>query len=145
VAAVTLVLAAALTATVRWTMAGLAMVACAENRAGASVVGVDVTRMIVVVFAVAGFLGAVAGVLLSPITVFSYLTGFGLALRGLAAAAVVGFRSPGAGLVAGLAVGVLEAAVSTYIASGYQESIVAAVLIATLMVWPRLAPALDSR
>jgi branched-chain amino acid transport system permease protein len=145
VAGVTIVVAGVLTATVRWTMGGLAMVACAENRSGASVVGVDVARMIVVVFAVAGFLGALAGVLLSPVTVFSYLTGFGFALRGLAAAALVGFRSPGAGLAAGLGVGVLEAAVGTYIASGYQESIVAAVLIVTLMVWPRLAPALDSR
>jgi branched-chain amino acid transport system permease protein len=145
VVGVTVVVAGLLTAAVRWTMGGLAMVACAENRSGASVVGVDVARMIVVVFAVAGLLGALAGVLLSPVTVFSYLTGFGFALRGLAAAALVGFRSPGAGLAAGLAVGILEAAVGTYIASGYQESIVAAVLIVTLMVWPRLAPALDSR
>jgi branched-chain amino acid transport system permease protein len=143
-AGVTVGLAAALTATVRWTMAGLAMVACSENRAGASIVGVDVARMTVVVFAVAGLLGATAGVLLAPITLFSYLTGFGFALRGLAAAALVGFRSPGAGLAAGIGVGILEAAVSTYVDSGAQESIVAAVLIVTLMVWPRLAPARES-
>jgi len=140
---VTIGLAGALSAVVRWTMLGRAMVACAENRSGASVVGVDVARMMVVAFGGAGLLGALAGVLLSPVTVFSYLTGFGLALRGLAAAALVGFRSPGAGLAAGLAVGVLEAAVSTYIASGYQEPVVAAVLIATLMIWPRLAPSLE--
>jgi branched-chain amino acid transport system permease protein len=145
VALVTAGLAAALAATVRWTMVGRAMVASAENRLGASVVGVDVTRMIVLAFAVAGTLGALAGVLLSPVTVFSYLTGFGFALRGLAAAALVGFRSPGAGLAAGIAVGILEAAVSTYVASGYQEPVVAAMLIATLMIWPRLAPSLDPR
>lgn len=144
-AGVTVGLAAALTATVRWTMAGLAMVACAENRTGASIVGVDVARMTVVVFGVAGLLGAIAGVLLAPVTLFSYLTGFGFALRGLAAAALVGFRSPGAGLAAGIGVGILEAAVSTYVASGAQESIVAAVLIVTLMVRPRLVPALESR
>lgn len=144
VALVTAGLAVALTAIVRHTMVGRAMAACADNRLGASVVGVDVARMVVIVFAVAGSLGALAGVLLAPVTVFSYLTGFGLALRGLAAAALVGFRSPGAGLVAGVGVGVLEAAVGTYGTSGYQEPIVAAVLIATLLVWPRLAPALDS-
>jgi branched-chain amino acid transport system permease protein len=141
---VTVGLAGALSAAVRWTMLGRAMVACAENRSGASVVGVDVARMMVVAFAGAGLIGALAGVLLSPVTVFSYLTGFGLALRGLAAAALVGFRSAGAGLAAGLAVGVLEAAVSTYVASGYQEPVVAGLLIATLIVWPRLAPSLES-
>jgi len=140
---VTVGLAAMLSAAIRWTMLGRAMVACAENRAGAAVVGVDVGRMMVVAFAGAGCLGALAGVLLSPVTVFSYLTGFGLALRGLAAAALVGFRSPGAGLTAGLVVGVLEAAVSTYVASGYQEPVVAGVLIATLMIWPRLSPSLE--
>ena len=36
--------------------------------------------------------------MLAPVTVFSYLTGFGFALHGLAAAAPVGFQSPGAGL-----------------------------------------------
>ncbi|MGH9040552.1 MAG: branched-chain amino acid ABC transporter permease [Acidimicrobiia bacterium] len=133
---------AVLAATVRFTMAGRALVACAENRLGASVVGVDVRRTIAVTFAVAGALGALAGVMLAPVTVFSYLTGFGLALRGLAAAALVGFRSPGAGLAAGVAVGVLEALVSSYVSSGYQEPFVAGVLIVALVTWPRLAPAL---
>jgi branched-chain amino acid transport system permease protein len=141
---VTVALAALLTAAARCTVAGLGMVACAENRVGAAVAGVDVGRMIVVVFGLAGFLGALAGVLLAPVAVFSYLTGFGLALRGLAAAALVGFRSPAAGLAAGIGVGVLEAAVSTYLDSGYQEPIVAAVLIATLVIWPRLSPSLES-
>ena len=145
VAFVTAGMAAALSALARRTMLGRAMVACAENRFGASVVGVDVTRMIVVAFAIAGSLGALAGVMLSPVTVFSYLTGFGFALRALGAAALVGFRSPGAGLVAGIAVGILEATIGTYVASGYQEPVVAAILIATLMIWPRLAPSLETR
>jgi branched-chain amino acid transport system permease protein len=145
IALVTAGLAAALNAMARRTMFGRAMVACAENRFGASLVGVDVSRMIVAAFAIAGSLGALAGIMLAPVTVFSYLTGFGLALRGLAAAALVGFRSPGAGLAAGIGVGILEATIGTYIASGYQEPVVAAILIATLLIWPRLAPTLEAR
>lgn len=140
VLAATVAAGSALAATLRWTMAGRAMTACADNRVGAGVVGVDVRRVITGAFAVAGGLGALAGVLLAPVTVFSYLTGFGLALRGLAAAALVGFRSAGAGLAAGVAVGVLEALVATYVSSGYQEPFVAAVLIAALVAWPRLSP-----
>jgi branched-chain amino acid transport system permease protein len=139
--AVTAAVAAVLGSVLRWTMPGRGMAACAENRVGAAAVGVDVHRVIVVTFGLAAALGALAGVLLAPVTVFSYLTGFGLALRGLAAAALVGFRSAGAGLAAGLSVGVLEAGVSAYVSSGYQEPFVAGLLIAALVAWPRLTPA----
>ncbi|HYH49480.1 MAG TPA: branched-chain amino acid ABC transporter permease [Acidimicrobiia bacterium] len=142
---VTLAVAGLLGATLRWTMPGLAMAACAENRTGAAAVGVDVGKVIVVTFGLAAALGALAGVLLAPITVFSYLTGFGLGLRGLAAAALVGFRSATAGLAAGLAVGVLEAGISAYVSSGYQEPFVAALLIAALVTWPGLTPASEHR
>jgi branched-chain amino acid transport system permease protein len=139
----TIVLGGAFSAVLRWTMAGRAMVGCSENRLGAAVVGVDVTRTIAWTFAAAGAAGALAGILLAPVTVFSYLTGFGLALRGLAAAALVGFRSGPSGLAAGVAVGVLEAVVSGYLSSGYQDPLVAGALIVALIVWPRLSPQVD--
>jgi branched-chain amino acid transport system permease protein len=145
VLAITTAVAGGLGAALRWTMPGRGMAACAENRMGAAAVGVNVRGVIVVAFGLAGGLGALAGVLLAPVTVFSYLTGFGLALRGLAAAALVGFRSATAGLAAGLAVGVLEAGVSAYVSSGYQEPFVAALLIGALVAWPRLAPAAEHR
>lgn len=142
---VTAAVAAALGGGLRWTMAGRGMAACAENAIGAAAVGVNVQRVVVVAFGVAGGLGALAGILLAPATVFSYLTGFGLALRGLAAAALVGFRSAPAGLAAGLAVGVLEAGVSAYVSSGYQEPFVAGLLVVALIAWPRLTPASEHR
>jgi branched-chain amino acid transport system permease protein len=145
VLAVTAAAAGGIGAALRWTMPGRGMAACAENRTGAAVVGVNVGRMIVVAFGLAGGLGALAGVLLAPVTVFSYLTGFGLALRGLAAAALVGFRSAAAGLAAGLAVGVLESGISAYVSSGYQEPVVAALLIVAIVAWPRLTPAAEHR
>jgi branched-chain amino acid transport system permease protein len=141
----TTAVAGGLGAALRWTMPGRGMAACAENRLGAAAVGVNVRGVIVIAFGLAGGLGALAGVLLAPVTVFSYLTGFGLALRGLAAAALVGFRSATAGLAAGLTVGVLEAGVSAYVSSGYQEPFVAALLIGALVAWPRLAPAAEHR
>ena len=145
VGGVTAAVAGALGAALRWTMPGRGMAACAENRTGAAVVGVNVRTAIAAAFGVAGGLGALAGVLLAPVTVFSYLTGFGLALRGLAAAALVGFRSATAGLVAGVTVGVLEAVMSAYVSSGYQEPFVAGLLLAALVAWPRLAPAAGHR
>lgn len=142
---ITAAVAGALGAALRWTMPGRGMAACAENGIGAAVVGVNVRTAIAAAFGVAGGLGALAGVLLAPVTVFSYLTGFGLALRGLAAAALVGFRSATAGLVAGVTVGVLEAVMSAYVSSAYQEPFVAGLLLAALVAWPRLAPAAEHR
>lgn len=139
----TVLLGAGFSAALRWTMAGRAMVGCSQNRVGAAVVGVDVPRTIAWTFAAAGAAGAVGGVLLASVTVFSYLTGFGLALRGLAAAALVGFRSGPRGLAAGVAVGVLEAVASGYLWSGYQDALVAAALIGALVVWPRLSAGPD--
>jgi branched-chain amino acid transport system permease protein len=139
----TVLLGAAFSAALRWTMAGRAMVGCSQNRVGAAVVGVDVPRTIAWTFAAAGAAGAVGGVMLASVTVFSYLTGFGLALRGLAAAALVGFRSGPHGLAAGVAVGVLEAVASGYLWSGYQDALVAAALIGALVVWPRLSAGPD--
>ena len=140
VLAITAAVAGGLGGALRRTMAGRGLAACAENAIGAAAVGVNVRKVTVVAFGMAGGLGALAGVLLAPVTVFSYLTGFGLALRGLAAAALVGFRSATAGLAAGLTVGVLEAGISTYVSSGYQEPFVAGLLIVALITWPRLTP-----
>lgn len=140
VLAITAAVAGGLGGALRWTMAGRGLAACAENAIGAAAVGVNVRKVTVVALGVAGGLGALAGVLLAPVTVFSYLTGFGLALRGLAAAALVGFRSATAGVAAGLTVGVLEAGISTYVSSGYQEPFVAGLLIVALITWPRLTP-----
>lgn len=122
----------------RWTMLGKAMSACAENKEGAGAVGIDTGLLVTVAMCMSAVLGAVTGLLLSSITIFSYLTGFRIAMVGLAAAAIVGMRSPLRALVAGLGLGTLEALVAGYISSASQTVIVFMVLIGTVLMFPGL-------
>lgn len=124
----------------RFTIAGKAMIACSDNQAGAESIGISVPRMTAWAFVMAAALGSISGVVMLPIRPLSYLSGFGLAMSGLAAAAMVGLRSPQAALGAGLAVGVLQAMVSGYISSSLQGIVVFAILITALLTRPSLIP-----
>jgi branched-chain amino acid transport system permease protein len=138
--AVTFVLALAMAAVFQFTAIGKALIACAENPVGAAAVGIGVQPLTVAVFGVAALLGAISGIVLMPITVFGYTTGFGIAMRGLVAAALVGLESPLRALGAGVLVGLLESFVGGYWSSSYQTIVVFGVLVAALLAVPRLIP-----
>lgn len=135
---VTGVVAVALAYFFRYTLVGTAMSACADNPTGARSVGVSVRGMTVAAFATAGALGGLSGFLLVPVTSFSYQTGFNFGMQGLAAAAIVGMRSPMAALGGGIAIGCLGSFATGYLSSTYQILIVSLVLSVALLTWPRL-------
>ena len=90
------------------TLTGKAMRATAANPKAAALMGVDTHRMTMYSFGLAGALGAVAGVLITPITSLSYDVGVILGLKGFAAAVLGGYGSfPGA-ILGGLGLGLLE-------------------------------------
>lgn len=134
----TIVLAVLLAWFFKATMVGKAMTACAENPTGAIALGVSVRRMTIIAFAAAGVLGAVCGFLLLPITSFTYQTGFSFGTQGLAAAAIVGMRSPLAALGGGVAIGCIGSFATGYLSSAYEILIVSAVLTIALLCWPQL-------
>ncbi|MBN9110479.1 MAG: branched-chain amino acid ABC transporter permease [Pseudonocardia sp.] len=134
----TVVVALALTWFFRMTLPGRAMTACAENPTGAVSLGITVRRMTALAFAGAGALGGLSGVLLIPVISFSYQTGFGFGMQGLAAAAIVGMRSPLAALGGGVVIGCIGAFATGYLSSAYQIVIVSAVLAVALLCWPQL-------
>jgi branched-chain amino acid transport system permease protein len=134
----TVVLAVGLAWFFKATMLGKAMTACAENPTGAVSLGVSVRRMAIVAFAAAGVLGALCGFLLLPITSFTYQTGFGFGTQGLAAAAIVGMRSPMAALGGGIAIGCIGSFATGYLSSAFQILIVSAVLAVALLCYPQL-------
>ena len=67
--------------------------ATAANRLAARLVGIDTRRMIGFSFALSAAIGAVAGILITPITLTSYDVGTLLALKGFAAAMLGGMGS----------------------------------------------------
>jgi branched-chain amino acid transport system permease protein len=121
----------------RKTSLGLAMRAVAANEQAARVVGLNVGRVKAASFALAGALGGLAGVLVTPITTLAYDVGVLLGLKGFAAAILGGFGSfPGA-ILGGITLGLLETLGAGYLSSAYKDVIAFLVLLLVLFVRPR--------
>ena len=121
----------------RRTRLGLAMRAVASNPVAASVVGIPVGRVRAASFALAGGLGGLAGVLVTPITTLSYDVGVLLGLKGFAAAILGGFGSfPGA-VVGGVGLGLLESLSAGYWSSAYKDVAAFVVLLLVLFFKPK--------
>ena len=119
------------------TRLGLAMRAVASNQAAAEVVGIPVGRVKAASFALAGGLGGLAGVLVTPITTLSYDVGVLLGLKGFAAAILGGFGSfPGA-VLGGVILGLLESLSAGYWSSAYKDVAAFVVLLLVLFVRPK--------
>lgn len=118
------------------TSTGQAMLATSENRHGAALVGINVRRMHSLAFTMGGGMGALAGVLLTPMTTTSYTMGLILAIKGFAASVLGGFGSSAGAVVGGLALGIIEAFSAGFISSGYRDFIAMAILIALLILRP---------
>jgi branched-chain amino acid transport system permease protein len=120
----------------RKTTAGLAMRAVASNPMAAAVVGLRVRWFRTLSFALAGALGGLAGVLITPITTLRYDVGVLLGLKGFAAAILGGFGSfPGA-IVGGIALGLLESLGAAYVSSAWKDTIAFLVLLLVLFARP---------
>jgi branched-chain amino acid transport system permease protein len=115
---------------------GREMLACAIDREAAQLVGIDVKRMVRISFVLSGALGALAGVLITPITNATYDQGFSLALKGFAASALGGFGRSSSAIVGGLALGLIEAGSVAVLPSGWKDAVALAVLILVLTIRP---------
>ena len=118
---VTALVVAALWGFFNHTLLGKAMLATSFNSLAAQLVGVHTGRVLFLSFAMSGALGALGGVLVTPITLTSYDVGIMLGLKGFVAA-----------VVGGLLVGVLEALGAGYVSSAYKDAIPFALILLML-------------
>lgn len=131
------VIVALLWAFIDRTLFGKAVIATAANRLAARLVGIDTRRMVGFAFGVSAAIGAVAGILITPITLTSYDVGTLLALKGFAAAMLGGMGSALGAVVGGLIVGLLEAFAAGYVSSQYKDAVAFIVIIGVLFAMPR--------
>ena len=115
------------------TYAGTAVRACAVNARGARLMGIRVDRMWLLAFALSGALGAVAGVVIAPITYATYDMGLMLGLKGFVAAVLGGLVSPAGAIAGGLLLGLLESLSAGLLSSGYKDAVAFVVLILLLL------------
>jgi len=118
------------------TLTGKAMRATAVNRRAAALVGISVNRMVLISFALSGALGAVAGMIIAPISTTSYDTGIMLGLKGFAAAILGGYGNFAGAIVGGVMLGVLESLGAGLVSSQYKDAIAFFVLLFVLFVKP---------
>lgn len=119
------------------TLTGRAVLATANNRIAALLVGINTNYIMTLSFAVSAAIGALAGVLVTPITLISYDIGMTMALKGFAAAMLGGMGNPKGALVGGIALGILEAMTAGYISSQYKDAAAFIVILAVLFFMPQ--------
>ena len=119
------------------TLLGKAVIATAANRLAARLIGIDTRRIVDFSFAVSAAIGAVAGILVTPITLTSYDVGTLLALKGFAAAMLGGIGSPLGAVVGGLLIGMIEALCAGYVSSSYKDAAAFLIILIVLVAMPQ--------
>jgi len=119
------------------TLLGKAVIATSANRLAARLIGVNTRRIIEFSFAVSAAIGAVAGILITPIALTSYDVGTLLALKGFAAAMLGGIGSPLGAVVGGLIIGMIEALCAGYISSSYKDAAAFLIILVVLVALPQ--------
>ncbi len=119
-----------------FTMLGKAMRACSVNPVAASLVGINVKRIVLLSFAMSAGIGAAAGIAFTPIVLMEFDRGALLGLKGFCAAVLGGLGNGTGAVIAGLLIGVLESFGTGYISSEYKDAIALGVLLAVLLVRP---------
>ena len=111
---------------------GKAMLATSYNRLAAQLVGISTCAVLLASFGLAAVLGAIAGVLIAPITFTSYDIGIMLGLKGFAAAILGGLGSFGGAVAGGLLLGLLESLGAGFVSSAYKDAIAFVIILAVL-------------
>jgi branched-chain amino acid transport system permease protein len=114
------------------TLLGLAIRACAENRLGASLVGISVWKATLFSWAWGAALGALAGVVIAPLIFVRYVSGTMPMLKGFTAMVIGGLTTIGS-VIAGLLLGIMEAYTVGLVSSEFSDAIVFSVLILVLL------------
>jgi branched-chain amino acid transport system permease protein len=118
------------------TMTGSTIVAMAQNREGAFLVGIDANRVAMMTFAIAGALAAVAASLFAPINLVYPAMGHLLLTKAFVIIILGGMGSIPGAIIGGLIIGFAEALGGFYISGTYKDLIAFALLVFILSVKP---------
>jgi branched-chain amino acid transport system permease protein len=118
------------------TLTGRAILAVSHNRLAAQLMGISVRRVLLVSFGLSAALGALAGVLIAPISFASWDIGVMLGLKGFAAAILGGLGSGPGAIAGGLALGLIEALGAGYLSSAYKDVFAFVIILAALVFLP---------
>lgn len=119
------------------TLTGKAIVGVASNALGAQLMGINRTVVVGLCFGLSALIGALGGILATPITLTSYDSGTMLAIKGFTGAMLGGMGRPYGPVVGGLLVGLLEAFGAGYVSSVYKDAFALIVLLMVFALRPQ--------
>lgn len=117
----------------RW---GAAMLAVAQNRDAARLMGIPIRRAIAAAFALSTLLAGIAGVLIAPLYNVHADMGSLFGIKAFAVAILGGISSARGVMLAGMLFGVLEALVTASFGSGFTQIMTFTLVIAVLALRP---------
>ena len=120
----------------RYTKLGKMMRATAENQRAAALVGIRIERVFAVTWGVGTCLGAVAGVLMAPVTFLYPDMGATLIIQAFASAILGGFGSLPGAVLGGFLVGLIESFVGGYLGTQLITAAPFVIIIAVLILRP---------
>ncbi|MES2973896.1 MAG: branched-chain amino acid ABC transporter permease [Pseudomonadota bacterium] len=119
------------------TVTGRAMQAVAQNTESASVLGINVPRMIFYAFAINAVLAVAAALLVTPTYLAKFDMGESLGTKAFFAAIIGGFNNSRGALLGGLIVGVCENLAAAYISPAYKDAVALVLFMVVIMFKPQ--------
>ncbi len=130
------VLVALLQLFLKKTITGATIVAMAQNRDGAALVGIDANRVAMLTFAISGALAGMAAVLYAPINLVYTSMGSLVITKAFVIIVLGGMGSVPGAIVGGLIIGFAEAFGAFYISTDYKDIIAFVLLVVILSFKP---------
>ena len=115
---------------------GKAVVATANDRDAAGLMGINTRMVITFSYALSSATAAFAGALIAPLTLTSATMGASLGLKAFAVAIIGGLTSGMGAIVGGIILGIAETATGFYLSTGYKEVPGLVLLLLVLAVKP---------
>ena len=119
------------------TVTGRAMQAVAQNTESASVLGINVPRMIFYTFAINALLAAAAAILVTPTYLAKFDMGASLGNKAFFAAIIGGFNNSRGALLGGVIVGVCENLAAAYISPAYKDAVALVIFMVVILFKPQ--------
>jgi branched-chain amino acid transport system permease protein len=110
--------------------------AVAQNRETATLMGINTSQIILLVFSLNSVLAGIAAIFAAPIFFVRYDIGVYFGLKAFIAAVIGGFNQVRGALVGGLAVGLVETFAAAYISTAYRDAFTMILLLVILLVKP---------
>ncbi len=118
------------------TYIGKALTACVVNKFAARLMGINPEKMSLITIAISAGVGAIAGIIIAPISGASYSMGMMLGMKAFVAAVIGGLTNAPAAVIGAFLIGILEAFTEGLWSSGLKDAVSFGLLLLILFFMP---------